>query len=133
MTLFYKLLAKLMGLFSRKSKTELILEWNLAELSEKQEKLALQLYHYRTEDSWKLLKQVLDIAKNIQLLQTNILKTNDPVKFAHHSGRFEALTDMSNFIELAFDKEFQMQRGNEEKKKPKSVIKLKDRMTDTVF
>jgi len=79
-----------------------LLSYNIDELSESLQKMSVQLYHCRQEESLKLLLKVVDTARNVQLLEVSrIPPTLDA--FHHHMGRVKALTDLSHYLSSSLD------------------------------
>lgn len=96
-----------MALFS-KPKEERMLEFNKKKLQSDIHNLSDKLYEYRNDVGLAIIKEVVDIAKNIQILEVNL--TGKDIEL--HRGRVQALNDLSSYIEnsIAFRKEKNEQR-----------------------
>ncbi len=96
----------LMNLFtkkpSEKTKAEKLLSYNVEDLSSKMHQYSIEVFRCRTEDSMRVLKKVVETARNIQILEVN---RSSKEKIDHHLGRLEALSDLASFIEHSLDPE----------------------------
>jgi hypothetical protein len=120
-----QLFSFILRLFYRKSATQLMLEYNVSDLSAKMQRLSVELYRCRVEDSIKVLAKVVDTARNIQLLEVNRAK---PEAFQHHMGRLEALTDLATFIEHSLDPAvYEQRKAKETGPKPRILMKNNQR------
>lgn len=107
------------SLFFKKTKTQQLLSFNIEELSSQMSRLSLEVYRCRTEDSMRVLKKIVQTARNIQLLETN---RADPAKVMHHIGRLDALTDLASFIETSLDPENYRLLASKEEKMPRAKL-----------
>lgn len=121
MDLLFKLYSLLKNLFVKQEKPQILLSFNMKDLSTKMQQYSTELYHFKSEDSWKLLKRVIETARNIQILEVNRYKPNASTaeNLAHSRGRLEALNDLVSYIELAFDDAHQKSLREE---KPKTKV-----------
>lgn len=91
-----------------KNKSERVLEFNTKKLKNDIHNLSDKLYEYRNDVSLNIIKEVINIAKNIQILEVNMSGTDIEL----HKGRVQALSDLDVYIEnsIAFRKEKNEQR-----------------------
>ena len=85
--------------FKKKKTQTRILEFNKKKLLNEINNLSDNLYEYRNETSLKIVKEVIDMAMNIQLLDVNLCV--DPKDTLIHKGRVQALSDISSYIDRA--------------------------------
>lgn len=90
----------LLSLFT-KPKAQMLLNFNITELSSNMEKASVQIHKHKGDDALELVKLAIDTARNIQMLEVNKVKSEKDLHY--HLGRLEALTDLSRFIELSLD------------------------------
>lgn len=131
-----QLFKKLMLLFKKKKTTSVLLDYNIGNLSAKLERIQLDLYRLRHEDSGIMIKEAIQTARNIQILEINRFNPNksNVEQLSHQQGRLEALTDLARFIELAFDAEYHKQRqaAHPQTAKPRILVK-KQQATEPVI
>jgi hypothetical protein len=90
-------------LFSRRKRKEvLLLSYNARDLKARMQDASEKLYEYRHENSWRVIKDVIDMAMNVQILEVN-RATATTTSLALHQGRLQALSDLSNYVESAMD------------------------------
>lgn len=87
-----------MGLFKKKvSKTERVLDFNKNKLREEIENLSSKLYPLRQDLALQIIKEVIEMAKNVQILEVNSYKSESDLLI--HRGRLQALSDLASYIE----------------------------------
>jgi len=104
----------------KKSRTHHLLSYNIADLSSQMESLSIDIFKCRTEDSMRVLKKVVQTARNIQLLETN---RADPAKVMHHIGRLDALSDLAAFIEMSLDPEIYSRKVEKQAPRAKLLVR----------
>jgi hypothetical protein len=112
------------NLFKRKRKqthVHAILEFNQDELGTRMQKLSVELFKNRHDDSIKIVKAILETSRNIQILEINRFKSGDKLaQFEHQLGRLEVLNDLVNFISSSLDPDVY----NERKEPVKQNVKV---------
>lgn len=86
-------------LFSKFSPRYRELSFNRGKLNEELENLSNHLYEYRNEFSYKIMREVIELVKNIETININI--DGDRKRQLIRNGRIRALTDLGNYIDLA--------------------------------
>jgi hypothetical protein len=86
--------------FKRKpveKKLERVLDYNASLLKEQIENLSSKLYSLKNEFSVHIIREVIDMARNVQILEVNRYRSEEERWV--HKGRLEALSDLSSYIE----------------------------------
>jgi hypothetical protein len=108
------------SLFKKKTYTQQLLSYNIADLSSQMDSLSIDIFRCRTEDSMRVLKKVVQTARNIQLLETN---RAEPSKVMHHIGRLDALSDLAAFIEMSLDPEIYSRKVEKQAPRTKLLVR----------
>lgn len=128
MAQLFKVIARILDLLTMRKEPSRahipLLSFNREELGAKIERLSVSLYRCRTEDSVKIIREVIEAARNIQILEVN---RATPEKFAHHMGRLEALSDIAVFFEQSMDPAIYEQRRERENNKTRILMKKNQR------
>ena len=113
----------ILSLFKPKTQVEKLLEFNQVHLATKMERSQLELHKHKGDDGVALVKLAIDTARNITVLEVNRVK--DKENLSYHLGRLQALVDLGQFIDNAFDdKYYALLRGrNPDDLKPKILKK----------
>lgn len=90
----------LKSLFVNKWDKDSVLSFNRTKLQTEINNLSDNLYTFRHEVSWKILREVIEMARNIEILDVNKYP-NDGKGFYVHKGRMQALTDLGVYIDNA--------------------------------
>jgi predicted RNase H-like nuclease (RuvC/YqgF family) len=80
----------------KKTKTERLLKFNINELKEHIQNLSSRLYPLKNEFSVHIVREVIDMARNVQILEVN--KARSEKELHIHQGRLQALSDLSEYI-----------------------------------
>jgi hypothetical protein len=113
-------------LFKKRTQTQLLLDYNIENLQQKMEHLSMDVYRNRNEDGFRIIKNILDIARNIQILEINRVKSSNLDTFNHLKGRLEALTDLSYHLDRCLDEKYlDLIRKNNPEPKVKVLQKRK--------
>lgn len=86
-------------LFKKKNESTRLLEFNKKKLMEEINNLSDKLHNFRGETSLKIVKEVIEMARNIQILEVNHYM--DEKSISIHKGRLQALSDLSAYIDSA--------------------------------
>lgn len=111
MVQFFK---KLFSIFRKKTPMERQLIFSLTTLSEQMENLSAHLYTFHREDSLKIIREVIELSKNFELLEIN--RYREPRDIERHRGRYSALSDIGYYIDRAIEhgKELDRQKKSED-------------------
>jgi hypothetical protein len=120
-------------LFSKKTQTQLLLDFNVENLSKKMEHLSMDVYRSRNEDGFKIVKNLLNTCRNIQILEINRLKSSTTDQYAHMQGRLEALTDLSWHLDRCLDENYLDQIRKNQPAQNVRVLKKQKLGTDPVI
>src|SRR5262245_16623367 len=103
--------------FKKKPQTERVLEYNREKLSRELQNLSGKLYEFRKEMSLAILQEVLQMARNIQILEVNRYSDQEMLI---HRGRLQAMDDLISYIETAI-------APPEKEGKPRGSVQLVNR------
>lgn len=113
------------NIFKPKTQVQLLLEFNANELGTKMQRLSVEMFRCRGEDSLKVLQSVLETSRNIQIIEISRFKSGDKLnQLEHQLGRLEVLNDLINFVSSSLDPDVYNQR------KEKAVKNVKILKTD---
>jgi hypothetical protein len=112
-----------MGLFSKKTKTQRLLEFNKDKLQKDINNLSNRIFDYRKDLGLQIIQEVIELAKNIEVLE--LASAKDESDMQRHKGRLQAFTDLSAYIlnSLEFHKQ-------EDKQTPRGTIKMARRTSN---
>ena len=97
-----------------------LLEFNQVELGSKMQRLSVELFRCRLDDSVKVFKQAMETSRNIQLIEINRFKQGDRIEQLHHQiGRLEALNDVLAWVTSSLDPDVYNERKEPVTKKMK--------------
>lgn len=128
MKLFKRLWAKLAVLWSKKTKVQLLLEFNEGVLSQKMLKLAKQIHYRKKDDAFLLIKEALETERNRQILAASRART--PEEQMRFFGRVEAFSEAVSFLS---DIELYGDKLEQQKTSPKPVNLVRAYPSDTVI
>lgn len=95
-----------------KKAQERLLSFNREKIHTEMGNLSDALYPLKHEISFKLIKEVVQLARNAEILEVNAYRTHDEIQV--HRGRLMAFTDLLSYLENAAT----FRPAKEEKKTP---------------
>ena len=103
--------------FKKKTIHDRVLGFNKDKLQSEINNLSDKLYEFRNEMSLKIILEVLEMARNIQILDVNLYK--DEKSLLIHKGRLQALGDMISYLGKA-----STTQPNKKEDQPRGAVKL---------
>lgn len=100
----------------------------MEELGTQMQQLSVELFRCRDEASVKIVKKILETARNIQIIEINRITPNKSKleQLDHQLGRLSALSDLVNHISSSLDADVY----NSRKETPKENVKLLQRSSE---
>lgn len=96
------------------SAVEKQIDFNRKRVCTEMENLSGHLYDCRKENSWKIIREVIDMAKNVQILDGTKCKTTDQQLVSF--GRLQALSDIGEYIDRAIESKMREAETKEKQK-----------------
>lgn len=93
---------------------ERLVEFNIDKLKRELGNLGEALYEHRNDRGFLIIREVIELARNIQLLEVSRYKGAERIQI--HQGRLESMSDILDFISNHI--KFQGTEGRKESPKP---------------
>lgn len=108
-----------------KKPAEKVLEFNREKLQTELNNMASHLYEVRGEVGLRLIQEILQTSRNIQVLEVTLAKNQD-----YHRGRLDAFSDLIHYIERAIaSRKEEVKQGS--KKPIRESISIMERRSGT--